>query len=177
MDRSRPLLLLSYSGTDKLAVSLNGEEPHQFEIKDDLTRTLEAFVLAQANSHARRADARPLLSPAEAKQGYVCDSGRDILLWPCKDEVCIRHEGKTNAVRTWGLLSLWQLMPDGTIWVGEKVHLGGIAVLDTEGRFLGWRAKGFGFTFYSTAAEADKSVMPLVEKLLARPKDRDSKGF
>ena len=158
-----------------------------FDKSNPTAEKLLDFVASRSKPHAYRTregqlldeHGRILLEKISDSEKFAYGPGRDLLVYSAAslEGVNIRVNGETRPVKTWSVYGFVQIQADGTIWITEDnpMHTGGIAALDSSGNFLGWRAKGYEFALMAdAAADADDSIMPLVNKLLAS-KDRKAR--
>jgi hypothetical protein len=175
IDRSKPLIILN-KHAKMIFVSTQDSGIHSFVIDSEIAKNMAIFVDMKNRIHTRRTregqlldeHGRVLLDKIDEGRLFAYDPKQDLLVWESNHRLLsIRHEGKTQAVRTWGVYGV-QIQPDGKIWISEDngMDLEGVAVLSADGGFLGWRAKGYQLGLGDSFAEADDSILPLVQKLL-----------
>jgi hypothetical protein len=182
VDRSKPLLIHT---RNSLLVSVDGGQYRVFEINDEITKKLTVFITMKNRPQASRTRSgqllddhgRVLLGEIDEGQLFSYSSARDILVWgavPGKTAgLNIRQGGKKRFVSSWSIQRI-EVQPDGKIWVLEEDiwHRMGVAIIDTDGKFLGWRVFPVPLGEFVTVvgmAEADETVQPLVNRLLTRP--------
>jgi hypothetical protein len=182
LDRSHPILLVSRMNPGVVLIE-NGTKVQLLYDFDDYGRESKAISelekLVSKNIPARGArrtregqlldnNGRILLDFIEEGAPFAYSSKFDLLVWKSSHskQLTIRRGDRSTTVETWGIHDV-QIRSDGTIWLAEGQLLCGIAALDAEGNFLGWRAFGHNERFVRRFCEVSDADRPRFERLKA----------
>ena len=147
--------------------------------------TVSAFTSAPARAKRTRAGqlidehGRVLLDQIEENKVFAYLPKLDLLVWETPNSsanygIYIRIGDRTQ-FKSCGIVGDIQIQHDGTIWLAESrlFNSYAISVLDSNGRFLGWRADGLS---PFTEGFCELSAADLVQVESAREKHDEEEG-
>lgn len=176
INRSQPVLIRSKTNYGMLLVQKGTE--FQFFGDEATVRKLDAVLeRSRLPAEARRTRAgqlldnhgRVLLDNIDERSVFAYSPKHDLLVWGTPPGAIpyglhVRHNGKEKLIDTWSISGV-QIRPDGTIWLAEYFLQCGIAVLNAEGEFQGWRAFGYHENYTEDFSEVTPADLPLVKRL------------